>query len=61
KPDPRFYRLALERLGVEPEEAVFVDDLPENVQGAQEVRIQAFVHEDSRRTIAQLEEMLNSG
>ena len=34
KPDPRSYRLVLDELGVEPAEAVFVDDLPRNVDGA---------------------------
>ena len=29
KPDPRIYRLAMERAGVEPEEAAFVGDSPE--------------------------------
>jgi epoxide hydrolase-like predicted phosphatase len=35
KPDERIFHIALERVGVEPEEAVFVDDFPENVRGAQ--------------------------
>jgi putative hydrolase of the HAD superfamily len=34
KPDPAIYQRALERLGVEPAEAVFVDDMPENVEAA---------------------------
>ena len=34
KPDPRIYRLATERLGVEPEDCLFVDDQPGNVEGA---------------------------
>ena len=34
KPDPRIYRITLERLGVRPPEAVFVDDMPENVRAA---------------------------
>jgi epoxide hydrolase-like predicted phosphatase len=34
KPDPRIYRLAAERLGVIPAEAVFVDDMPCNVDAA---------------------------
>jgi putative hydrolase of the HAD superfamily len=34
KPDPRIYRLACERLGVEPTEAVFLDDLGSNLKGA---------------------------
>ena len=34
KPDPRIYRLALRRLYLAPEEALFVDDKPRNVEGA---------------------------
>ena len=35
KPDPAIYRLALDRLQVAPAEAVFVDDVLENVAAAQ--------------------------
>lgn len=34
KPDPAIYRMALDRLGGRPEETVFVDDKPHNVDGA---------------------------
>jgi putative hydrolase of the HAD superfamily len=34
KPDPRIYRLCLERLDVEPAQALFVDDRPDNVAAA---------------------------
>jgi epoxide hydrolase-like predicted phosphatase len=37
KPDPRIYRLVLDRLGVQPQEAVFVDDFMKNIEGAKEV------------------------
>lgn len=36
KPDPAIYRIACERLGVEPGEAVFIDDSPANAQAADE-------------------------
>ncbi len=41
KPDPRIYQLTLERLGMEPAEAVFVDDFEDNVAGARWVGMQA--------------------
>jgi putative hydrolase of the HAD superfamily len=41
KPDPRIFELALERLGVRADEAVFIDDAPGNVAGAQQVGISA--------------------
>ncbi len=34
KPQPEIYRLALERFGLRPEECLFIDDLPANVEGA---------------------------
>jgi putative hydrolase of the HAD superfamily len=34
KPDPAAYRLVLDRLGVAPDRAVFVDDQPANTAGA---------------------------
>jgi len=39
KPDPRIFELALERLGVRADEAVFIDDAPGNVEGARKVGI----------------------
>ena len=37
KPDPAAYRLIAERLGVSPEDCVFVDDQPGNLAGAEAV------------------------
>lgn len=37
KPDPRIFRLAAEKLSVRPEEAVFIDDNPDNVEAARRV------------------------
>jgi putative hydrolase of the HAD superfamily len=34
KPDPAIYHYALERLGTQPEETLFIDDRPENVETA---------------------------
>jgi putative hydrolase of the HAD superfamily len=41
KPDPRIYRIAAGRLGVEPEDCLFVDDQPDFVQGAREAGMDA--------------------
>lgn len=42
KPDPRIYRLALQRLGdIAPERAVFLDDAPGNVAAAERLGITA--------------------
>ena len=34
KPDPRIYRIALARAGVQPDEALFIDDALRNIEGA---------------------------
>lgn len=39
KPDPRIYRLLVDRYGLRPEWTVFIDDRPENVAGADAVGI----------------------
>ena len=58
KPQPEIYLLACERLGVEPADCVFVDDLRENVTGAEAVGMTAILHRDSAATVAKLEELL---
>jgi putative hydrolase of the HAD superfamily len=59
KPQPEIYLLACERLGVEPGEAVFVDDLRENCAGAEAVGMTAVLHRDPAATVATLEELLD--
>jgi putative hydrolase of the HAD superfamily len=58
KPQPEIYRLASQRLGVEPGEAVFVDDLRENVAGAEAIGMAGVLHRDSAATITELEALL---
>ncbi len=55
KPDARIYRLAAERVGVEPEACVFVDDVTRNVEGAIAVGMRAIHHTDPDVTIPELE------
>jgi putative hydrolase of the HAD superfamily len=58
KPQPEIYLLAAERLGVSPEDCVFVDDLRENCAGAEAVGMTAVLHRDSAETISRVEELL---
>jgi putative hydrolase of the HAD superfamily len=58
KPDPRIYRLALERLGVAPGESVFVDDMEENIAGAQAVGMQGIRFEGPEQAIYAVREVL---
>jgi len=43
KPDPAAFKLTLERLGVEPGKAVFIDDTPEHVEAARKLGIQGII------------------
>jgi epoxide hydrolase-like predicted phosphatase len=51
KPDPRIYRLALDRLDVPPERAVFVDDFSENVRAAAALGLRAIQFLSSKQAI----------
>ena len=57
KPQPEIYRLGAERIGVPAESCVFVDDLRENVAGAEAVGMTAILHRDPDATIAELERL----
>lgn len=55
KPDPDFFRKALESIGVTAQESVFIDDLLENVLGARALGIRAFQFADARLLTKELE------
>jgi epoxide hydrolase-like predicted phosphatase len=57
KPQPEIYLLAAERLGVPVETCVFVDDLRENVEGAERVGMTGVLHRDPAHTVETLEEL----
>ena len=58
KPGPEIFQLAADRLGVAPEECVFVDDLRENCEGAEAVGMTAIVHRGAEGTLPELERLL---
>jgi len=58
KPEPEIFMMGAERIGVAPEECVFVDDLRENCEGAEAVGMKAILHRGSEGTLPQLEELL---
>ena len=58
KPDPAIYRLGAERIGLPPDEVVFVDDLPGNLKPARELGMATVHHVRAEETIAQLEDLL---
>jgi epoxide hydrolase-like predicted phosphatase len=60
KPQPEIYRLGAERVRLEPDECVFVDDLRENVEGAEAVGMRAVLHRSADDTLEQLEGLLDT-
>jgi len=57
KPQAEIYLLAAKRLDVDPAAAVFVDDIPANVDGARAVGMTAILHRHPDITIPKLEEL----
>jgi putative hydrolase of the HAD superfamily len=59
KPDPAIYALAAERLGLEPADCVFVDDLPGNLKPARAIGMATVLHRgDAVATLAEVRALL---
>ncbi len=57
KPDSEIYLYTLNKLGVKPEEAVFVDDLEENVLAARNVGMKGIVFENCEQMEQELSQL----
>jgi epoxide hydrolase-like predicted phosphatase len=58
KPQPEIFHLGAEKIGVAPEDCVFVDDLRENCEGAEAVGMKAILHRGHEGTLPELEKLL---
>ncbi len=58
KPDPVIYQVALDRLGVLPQQAVFVDDFIKNIQAARQLGWQAVHFRSPAQALAELDGLL---
>jgi HAD superfamily hydrolase (TIGR01509 family) len=58
KPDPAIFALATSRLGVEPGEVVFLDDVSANIDAARAAGWHAVLHEETARSIARIEAII---
>jgi len=56
KPEAGIYLLCLERLGIPPQECLFLDDTPENLQGAAAVGIPGYHFSTAERAAVDLRE-----
>jgi len=59
KPEARIYQIALEQAGVSPNEAVFVDDLYENIEGCQAVGMHGIHFRDPQTAMMDLRNLIN--
>jgi len=58
KPDPRIYQLILQRLDVDNQEAVFIDDFLRNVEGARQINMHAIHFRNPQQALSELENHL---
>ena len=58
KPDPAIYELGASRVGLEPADCVFVDDLPGNLKPARALGMATVHHRAATETVAALERLL---
>jgi epoxide hydrolase-like predicted phosphatase len=60
KPERRIYELTCERLGVQPTEIIFLDDVEPNVAAAREFGIQAILFRETNEAIADIQACLQA-
>ena len=58
KPSAKIYHIALEQAGVSPNEAVFVDDMPENIEACERLGMKGIRFTDAESALKQLKAML---
>lgn len=58
KPDARIYQIALDRVSVAPQHAVFIDDFPHNIVGAQAVGMHGILFEHPEQVKTELAKLL---
>jgi epoxide hydrolase-like predicted phosphatase len=60
KPDPRIFEYTLDKLQIEPAEAVFIDDLDRHVSAARELGIQTVLFENFEQCKQELDTILSA-
>jgi epoxide hydrolase-like predicted phosphatase len=58
KPDAAIFQHALDQLGIQPKEAVFVDDFPENISGCEAVGMRGIHFHTPEQTLKDLRKLL---
>lgn len=60
KPDPRIYQLTLERIDLEPEKCIFIDDMKINIDAANELGINGVHFRDTAQARAEVHALLGN-
>ena len=60
KPDPAIYRYILRLCGIEPHEAIFVDDFIENIQAANDLGIHGIQFKNAAQAIEEVKHLLGA-
>ena len=58
KPDPRIYHLTLERVGLDPEECIFIDDMKINIDAANELGLHGVHFRETAQVRAEVHDLL---
>lgn len=61
KPEPEIYKITATRLGVEPHECVFIDDIADFCEGARAVGMQAIQYTSNEQCITDLNALIDRG
>ena len=57
KPDPRIYQLAMDKLGVTPQQSIFVDDVQKNIDAANSLGMNGIHFKDAQTTLDQIHKL----
>jgi putative hydrolase of the HAD superfamily len=58
KPDPAIYKLALERLNVEADRAIFVDDFTQNIAAAADIGMHAVHFNNPKQAVSEVNQLI---
>jgi HAD superfamily hydrolase (TIGR01509 family) len=57
KPNKKIFKLALDRINVKPEKAIFIDDSSHYLSGAREIGMHTILYKDTKSTIKKLQNL----
>jgi putative hydrolase of the HAD superfamily len=60
KPDPAIFELTCTLVGADPDELIFIDDVPENVDAAAGIGIHAILHRSTPASIAAITSLIQA-